>query len=250
MTATRPFSVRARLAFDAWPAAVYAVGDVHGCYEALLDLERQIVADGTVIAGEKWIIMLGDYVDRGPSSSHVIDHLIAAPPAGFKRICLVGNHEELMLGFFGDPDLHAYWLDQGGADTLGSYGIDALFDEAQAVPRSLLADIDAKVPPAHRDFLETLPILVQLPGWLLVHAGLRPDVPLDRQSDEDLVWIREPFLERGLDGYRVVHGHTPSDEPEVKPFRIGIDTQCYATGRLTAVRLAEDGDPRFFTAHS
>ena len=250
MDAPRPPIPRQRLCFGDWPAAVYAVGDVHGCYDALAEIERQILADGAEIPGEKWIVMLGDYVDRGPRSRDVIDRLIEPLPDGFRRICLVGNHELLLLGFLEDPDLHAYWLDQGGVDTLASYGVEAHSEEAQAVPADLLAPMQRNIPSAHVEFLRTLPIMLELPGWLFVHAGVRPGVPLDRQSDEDLVWIREPFLSKGLAGYRVVHGHTPESEPQLTPYRIGIDTHCYETGRLTALRLTEDGEPRFFTAQT
>jgi serine/threonine protein phosphatase 1 len=119
------------------------------------------------------------------------------------------------------------------------------------VSDGLLKDVAARIPPRHLEFIANLPILLELPRWLFVHAGIRPGVPLTRQNDEDLIWIREPFLTgHGLRGYRVVHGHTPVDEPEETPFRSGIDTQCYATGRLTALRIKEDGETRFFTVQS
>jgi serine/threonine protein phosphatase 1 len=88
-----------------------------------------------------------------------------------------------------------------------------------------------------------------LPGFIFVHAGIRPGVAIDRQSDEDLIWIREPFLSGPADpGYRVVHGHTPGPEPVVTPARYGLDTQCFLSGRLTALRITPDRKTRFLTA--
>lgn len=240
---------RPRLSADAWPAAIYAIGDVHGCFDALIALEQLILADAAQYPGEKWIIMLGDVIDRGPDSAAVIAHLLAATPPGIRRICLTGNHEQLLLDFLESPETHASWLDQGGAETLRSYGVTVDGPPA-TVPDGLLEDIARNLPEAHLTFLATLPILVHLPGWLFVHAGVRPGIPLDDQTDHDLIWIREPFLSAAAGGDRVVHGHTPVDEPEILPHRIGIDTQCYATGRLTTLRVTPDGQTRLFTVET
>src|SRR6266566_5297782 len=96
-------SPRTRLKFDEWPAAIYAIGDVHGCIDQLLALEQRIIDDGAGFAGEKWIVTLGDYIDRGPSSGAVLDHIASPPPAGFKRFALIGNHEQLLLDFLDNP---------------------------------------------------------------------------------------------------------------------------------------------------
>jgi serine/threonine protein phosphatase 1 len=241
---------RKRLRAETWPSAVYAVGDVHGCHDALIEMERTIAADATRIAGEKWIVMLGDYVDRGPDSAAVIDHLIGPAPSGLRRICLTGNHEQMMLDFIADPARHAYWLDEGGIETLASYGADVDRLEGH-LPIAVPDGLAASVPPEHLRFIATLPIMLALPGWLFVHAGIRPGVRINRQSDEDLIWIREPFLDGpGVRGYRVVHGHTPSDAPEIMRHRIGIDTHCFATGRLTALRVTPGGETRIFTVQT
>lgn len=230
---------RARLAFDAWPAAVYAVGDVHGCLAQLLALERQIFVDGGRIAGEKWIVMLGDYIDRGPNAAGVVSHLLTPVPEGWRRFCLLGNHEQMMLDFLGDADAFSFWLEEGGLSTLRSYTADPDDPEGGEV----------SVPGAHLRFLVELPISLSLPGWLFVHAGIRPGVPLAAQTDEDMILIRRPFLDAmDLDGLRVVHGHTPGRAPVVTPARIGVDTHCFASGRLTAVRVLPDGATRFLAA--
>lgn len=244
---------RARLTATEWPAVVYAIGDIHGCLDELKELEAMIVADAAGVGdGERWLVTLGDYVDRGPYSAQVINHLIAAPPGGFRRIALAGNHEQMLLDFLADPPANAQWLDYGGLDTARSYGAP----ERNAAPgrplaRAVAADLEGVIPEAHLTFLRALPISLTLPGYCFVHAGLRPGVPLDQQSDDDLLWIREPFLEQAVDSERIsVHGHTPVNEPDVRTWRIGIDTGAFASGRLTALRLQPDRPPKFLITGS
>ena len=90
---------RPRLFLDEMPAAIYAIGDIHGCHRQLKALEEKIVEDAAMIEGEKWLVCLGDYIDRGPASAMVLDHLIARPPAGFRRFCIAGNHEHIAYDF-------------------------------------------------------------------------------------------------------------------------------------------------------
>jgi serine/threonine protein phosphatase 1 len=241
---------RRPLTFDGWPAVVYAIGDVHGCLPQLLELEQRIAADAASIEGEKWLVMLGDYIDRGPYSAQVIEHLLQPPPPGFMRWNLAGNHEQMMLDFLADPAANAFWLDQGGAETLSSYGVAGAYRYLDApLGNGFMALVAEQVPAAHIRFMRELVTGISLPGWFFVHAGIRPGAPLAAQTEEDLIWIREPFLHaRLLKGLRVVHGHTPEREPVVTAHRIGIDTQCFATGRLTAVRVTEDGEVGFLSA--
>jgi serine/threonine protein phosphatase 1 len=232
---------RRRLSFERWPAVVYAVGDVHGCLSQLIALERQIEADAAGVQGEKWIIMLGDYIDRGPHSAQVIEHLLQTPPASFRRVCLTGNHEQMMLDFLADPATYGYWLDEGGTETLQSYGVDLISNEGLRHPKE-------RIPGNHIEALHDMPISLSLPGWLFVHAGIRPGLSLSAQSDEDLIWIREPFLTSALaKGARIVHGHTPAAQPVVTRYRICVDTQCFRTGRLTAARITPDGVVSFLS---
>ena len=238
---------RTRLAFHTWPAAVYAVGDVHGCLEQLLALEARIAEDSLDVEGEKWLVTLGDHIDRGPHSAEVIAHVAGPTPAGFRRFGLFGNHEAMMLDFLQNPAAHTYWLDEGGTETLASYGIDLDYPplRSQEPTRQLLAD---RLPPDHIQFMRDLPIYLSLPGWLFVHAGIRPGVPLAGQTDDDLIWIRAPFLTSQLTGgLRVVHGHTPVRDITVTPHRIDVDTQSYRTGRLSAVRVTPDGKTKFLS---
>ena len=238
---------RSRLAFYTWPAAVYAIGDVHGCIDQLVELEARIAEDGLGIEGEKWLVTIGDHVDRGPSSRAVIEHVMGPAPAGFRRFPLLGNHEQMMLDFFDNPSAHAYWLDEGGMETLRSYGIELDYPPLRSHEpvRQLITE---QFPAAQRQFLDALPIYMSLPGWLFVHAGIRPGIPLGMQTDEDLLWIRAPFLTSQLTGgLRVVHGHTPGSDIVATPHRIDVDTHCYHTGKLSAVRVTPDGRTAFFS---
>lgn len=224
-----------RLAFHSWPAAVYAVGDVHGCLDQLLALEDDIVSDSGDIEGEKWLVTLGDHIDRGPNSREVVTHVMQAAPAGFRRFALLGNHEVLALDFLATRDWGSNWLhpNGGGRETLLSYGID---------PSQPGAQVAALFPSSHLIFFANLPLYLSLPGWLFVHAGIRPGLPLSAQAESDLVWIRDPFLNSQLTGgLRVVHGHTPVENVVITPHRIDVDTACFATGRLSAVRVTPDG---------
>ncbi|MFU0504492.1 metallophosphoesterase family protein [Pseudaminobacter sp. NGMCC 1.201702] len=233
---------RARLRLDTADTAIYAIGDVHGCLDELLSLERAIVADGAELPGRKLIVMLGDYVDRGPASAQVLDHLIAAPPEGFERICLSGNHEIQMLDYIDGRLGLIEWLGLGSAATLLSYGIDhERLGQVYRSPSQIDEVIRKAIPVEHLAFLRSLPILIEAPRYIFVHAGIRPEVELDRQSDDDLVFIRSAFYERAhlLQKY-VVHGHTPVDEATRDGARINIDTGAFYSGKLTALRIWQD----------
>jgi serine/threonine protein phosphatase 1 len=238
-----------RLELDRWPAAVYAIGDVHGCLDHLRALEKAIIEDGAEIPGEKLIITLGDHIDRGPDSAGVIEHVLSEPPDGFRRVALLGNHEQLMLRYLDNPPAGAQWLQHGGRETLASYDILGDTEDRHWGVRGTVNDLlAARVPHRHRRLLGELALYVKLPGWLFVHAGILPGIALAHQDPEDLTWIRKPFLKAALPaGLKVVHGHTPGRDPVVTPYRIGIDTHCYARGRLTALRVTPDGATQFLS---
>ena len=240
---------RPRLAFHTWPAAVYAIGDVHGCLDQLKALEEIIAKDGLNFEGEKWLVTVGDHVDRGPESRGVIAHVMGPAPAGFRRFALMGNHEQMMLDFLGNPAGYVYWLDEGGSETLRSYGIELDYPPLRT-SEALRLELEQRFPADHRVFIAALPSYLSLPGWLFVHAGIRPGIPLSMQTDEDLIWIRAPFLTSQLTGgLRVVHGHTPGRGIVVTPHRIDIDTHCFHTGKLSAVRVTPDGRTAFFSVN-
>lgn len=223
---------------------VYAIGDIHGCLGALCALEARIRADiHQTRAVKPLIVYLGDYVDRGPDSKGVLDHISRREHAdGIERISLCGNHEDAFLRFLKNPAENSAWLDFGGEATLRSYGLHAFTHlrrphEMQGLSNILLE----AVPASHIRFLEDLPIMATHGDRVFVHAGIQPGIPLSDQVDGDLMWIREPFLAQGPGlPVTVIHGHTASTEPVFGSGRICVDTGCYATGRLTAVKLTED----------
>jgi serine/threonine protein phosphatase 1 len=223
---------------------VYAVGDVHGRADLLAALQDQIRTDAAGRpAARLTVVYLGDYLDRGPQSPVVLDRLIDAPLPGFASIHLLGNHEDIMLRFHdGDVAVASSWLQYGGRQTLASYGIDCERLPSLAVLRQRMTH---GVPVRHFDFLRGLKLKHRIGDYLFVHAGIRPGIGLDRQLRDDLLWIREPFLDSTADhGAVIVHGHSIATEPEVRQSRIGIDTGAFATGRLTALVL--EGEERRF----
>jgi serine/threonine protein phosphatase 1 len=235
-----PVLSRARLSLDpAGYAAIYAIGDIHGCLSQLLALEDKIRADGPADA-LKLVILLGDYVDRGPKSREVIEHLIE-PSSGFERVALCGNHDDAFLQFARSPAKNLGWLEFGGMETLRSYGIDARHILKSGGGMPMLARAVAEVvPETHLDFVAALPIALMMGDYLFVHAGIKPGLRLEEQIDQDLMWMREPFLTQGPRlPLTVVHGHTAGNEPVFSPSRICLDTGAYATGKLTALRILE-----------
>ena len=222
---------------------LYAVGDIHGRLDLLETMHADIIDDlalNPIAAPE--IIYVGDYCDRGPSTSGVIARLLA-PPAGLPAaIHLKGNHEDIWLSFLEDPGVMDNWVHLGGLATLESYGVPtSAIDHGRGAEAARDALIEA-MPPAHLEFLRGLPTRHQRAPYFFCHAGVKPGVPLDAQKDRDLIWIRREFLDSTRDhGARVVHGHTPCDAPEILANRINVDTGAYATGRLTCAVLEGDG---------
>ncbi len=219
---------------------VYAVGDVHGEARVLSELLGRIREDAAKAdARRRVLVLLGDYVDRGPDSRGVIELLLNDPAPGFETRFVRGNHDAWLLAFLDNPAVGFEWLNAGGGATLLSYGVSAPpGPRTPARMASLRDDLERLLPSPHRRFLEALlPYHVE-GGYAFVHAGVRPGVPIDRQREADLLWGREEFLaSRDDHGAVVVHGHVVVDEPEVRPNRIGIDTGAFATGRLTCLVL-------------
>ncbi|ANL35439.1 metallophosphoesterase domain-containing protein [Rhizobium phaseoli] len=231
---------RARLTFAEGDfAAVYAMSDVHGCYSELVDAHRRIEADAERIQGPKLILLLGDYVDRGPDSSAVLEFLSKPPPPGFQRLALCGNHDAELVKLYRKPTRILEWLGFAGTETLNSYGIDIEHLLQSAAGSDMIARvIHNMIPERHIQFLESLPIMLRMGRVVFVHAGIRPGIDLKKQKDSDLMWIRQPFLDEGPQlPVLVIHGHTPARIPTFGPQRIGIDTAVSATGRLTVLTI-------------
>jgi serine/threonine protein phosphatase 1 len=238
----------ARIALETQPDVIYAIGDIHGCLDKLKRLETLILEDAAGIAGEKLLITLGDYVDRGPSSAQTLNWLSRPLPPDFRRITLRGNHEEMFLNAIANPRTATGWLRMGGRETLLSYGIDG--DAFQGMSAKSQAQVmQGLIPSEHVDFIKNCAIMATVGSWVFVHAGIRPGVALDQQKDEDLTWIRDPFLTKDHgQNVRVVHGHTPVDEPTITSWHIGIDTGAYAGGPLTAIRILRSGEVSFINS--
>lgn len=235
-------TARSRLNFDPDAySAIYAVGDVHGSYIELLNAECRILRDAGSRDGRKLIVMLGDYVDRGPSSRQVVEHLMKPLLPQIERVTLCGNHDDAFCHFLEDPSAGRRWLDFGAAATLYSYGLD--IDQAlqKAGGFAGLSPYLAQAIPAHHyHWFKSLPVMLKVGQFLFVHAGVKPATPLEAQTDDDLMWIREPFLSRGPEiPFTVVHGHTPTDTVTFGKNRIGVDTAAYASGHLSVVRIAD-----------
>jgi serine/threonine protein phosphatase 1 len=241
--------VAQHLRLEQWPGPIYAIGDIHGCLDALLDLEKQIHTDAEQFDGPKLMVLLGDYVDRGPKSSGVLRHLLGIPEGDFTRIALAGNHESMMLSALEGTDI-GHWLSLGGTETLRSYGIDhEQFARARARKRREI--LSSHIPNDHLNFLRELPLSLQVLQTVFVHAGIRRHIPMDEQDARDLLWMRHDLtVAEPDDGLLVVHGHTPVEEVQIFPGRIAIDTGAFATGRLTAIRLTADLLPKIFTSTS
>jgi len=220
---------------------LYVIGDIHGRSDLLDHMVREISRDLEVNpAAECLTVTLGDYIDRGPDSRGVLDRL-ARNPFPTKFVALRGNHEVLFETFLRDPSVADHWRRLGGLETLHSYGVAVGQVAMGKNYRQAAAALQAAVPPAHFELLASLKMSLTVGKYFLCHAGVRPGVPLDRQSEEDLLWIRGPFLDSTADfGKIIVHGHTPTDLPEVLPNRINVDTGAFMTGRLTCAVLEAD----------
>jgi serine/threonine protein phosphatase 1 len=217
----------------------YAVGDIHGRLDLLMRAIEAVEAHGK---GHHFrIVMLGDYIDRGPDSRGVIEFLIANATR-LKMVCLKGNHEAMMVEAIksADAKLQAHWLRYGGLETMKSYGWTwRRTPDFSIVPRE------------HLEWMAARPVTTRDRERIFVHAGLEPEKELHRQDEAACLWIREKFLEANLDkvGLHVVHGHTPEwsrktrpAEPELLAHRTNLDTGAYYTGVL-AVGVFADGAP-------
>ncbi|MBZ8133269.1 metallophosphoesterase [Afifella sp. IM 167] len=213
-----------------------AIGDIHGRADLLSDLhawlDDYVHADGAYDITE---IYLGDYIDRGLYSRHVIDMLIERSRQR-STIFLRGNHEACLQNFLDGKLAVRDWARLGGMETLHSYGLNP-------TPHPSLNDDFARtMPPEHHAFFASLRTHFAEGGYFFVHAGVDPKKPLDEQSERTMLWIRDEFLNYpGRFGNVVVHGHSPVREPDFRPNRINVDTGAYATNRLSCLKIDENG---------
>lgn len=217
---------------------IYAIGDVHGRADlldrTLSNIDAHIVANPII---RPIHVLVGDYIDRGPASREVLDMMINCAK-GREMVFLRGNHDIFIQDFLRNPGALRDWSKIGGLETLMSYGLKPSINADAHAQIELAKALEMALPPAHLKFLNSLLSSFTCGGYFFVHAGVRPGVPLTKQREDDLLWIRDEFLLHEEDfGKIVVHGHTPVREIDIRPNRINIDTGAYVTGRLTCVIL-------------
>ncbi|MBL7661183.1 serine/threonine protein phosphatase [bacterium] len=208
----------------------FVIGDLHGCPdEPAVMLNYLVNQEG--LSQDDAVIFLGDYIDRGPNSKAVIDLMIDFKKRYPATRFLKGNHEDMMLDFFGfGGRLGQAFLHNGGLETIQSYGI-SVFDNAE--------EMAAKLPEEHRNFLYNLDSIITFPGYITVHAGLNPFREINLQNDGDVFWIRDEFI-ANIHNFKalVVFGHTPHREVLLhQPYKIGIDTGLVFGNKLSCLEL-------------
>ncbi|HNZ10608.1 MAG TPA: metallophosphoesterase family protein [Smithellaceae bacterium] len=203
---------------------IFAIGDIHGCFDKLQRLILEIKAD----PANDTLVFIGDYIDRVDGGRDVVDYILKLKKTFQNVICLRGNHESMLLRFLDGVEDDIY-LANGGFATLKAYGISR--SDTPKVRKK-------KIPPDHLKFFKSLLPYYETDQFIFVHAGLIPGRELNEQSLYDMQWIRQTFIDSDDDfGKQVVFGHTHFSEPLVEDNKIGIDTGAVYGGRLTCVEL-------------
>jgi serine/threonine protein phosphatase 1 len=220
---------------------IYAISDIHGCADLLQQMFTVIDRDLARIGSNRAIhVFLGDYIDRGPESSQTIDLLIDRGRR-HESIFLKGNHEAFLFDVLKDPSQLQSWKQYGGLQTLTSYGLRPSISPDAAEQAELIRQLALTIPLHQRRFFNSLRLRFVCGDFFFVHAGVKPGVPLAKQQEQDMLWIREEFLASNEHfGKYIVHGHTPVREPDIRPNRANIDTGAYATGNLTLLTIQGD----------
>jgi serine/threonine protein phosphatase 1 len=213
---------------------IYVIGDIHGCLAPLKRLLENLEPD----LHEDRLVFVGDYIDRGPDSRGVVDYILglrARYPAD-NIICLRGNHEVMFADFLAGRNRELF-LFNGGMGTLSDYWGKNWDEQTEFV-----------LPLDHQRFYRDLLPFYAIDGYIFVHGGLRPGVPLSEQVDSDLYWIRGDFIAATEDfGGKVIFGHTPFKQPLILPNKIGIDTGLVYGNFLTCLKLPQEDF--FFVGH-
>lgn len=221
---------------------VYCIGDIHGCNSLLQELLLEIQRELKNFKGRVIMVYLGDFIDRGPHSKEVIDTLLNNQPHDIETVYLRGNHEQVLLDCLNNPALISTWLNYGGLAALASYKVSVA-----KIPTKLQdlvqiqQQLKEKLPPSHYHFFINTRLSYTLGSYFFVHAGIYPGRSLARQQPQDLLWIRDEFIQSTKYHEKIiVHGHTISPQPVLLNNRIGIDTGAFCSGKLTCLVLESD----------
>jgi serine/threonine protein phosphatase 1 len=201
----------------------YAISDIHGClktFEAMLDK--------IALSQSDTLMLLGDYVDRGPDSKGVLDLIMKLENQGYQINCLFGNHEQEMINARTNYESKHHWKKWGGVQTMESFNVTEPID----------------IPTKYVDFLQCLPRYIEFDGFIFCHAGLNFDMPNPLEAEESLLWIRNWYQDinyKWLGNRIVVHGHTPTDKYDIetmlqlldKEQYIDIDCGCFRSNKST-----------------
>lgn len=246
----KKFSLTQSVAFPQWPENPIAViGDVHGRLDLLEIMLRRLAGQGE--AGRLRVILVGDVIDRGPDSLKVLNLLwqLQADPFPFAEVvCLMGNHERMMLDFIDAPGAKtANWLVHGGEATLRSAGVNAHATTVatRGADERLMTLRDAlccEMTHGLIDWVRNLPMVWQEGALAVTHAGANPHRSLTAQADVDVMWGHRDFhRRRRSDGIWIVHGHFVVDEPAIDQGRIAVDTGAWRSNRLSSVMIGPEG---------
>lgn len=201
--------------------AIYAIGDIHGCFTALETIFKQYI-----IQEEDTVVFLGDYIDRGPNSKGVIDWLIKNKEK-YHFEFILGNHEIMMQAAKNNHDALKDWLYFGGAETLNSYNIG---DDLNWVH---------KIEKSHWEFIDSCKPYVEIDDYIFVHAGLEKGKNLEAQNKHHLFWKKFEIPEKYSKTKKVICGHTSRKNGEIANFghTICIDTYAYGGKWLTCLNV-------------
>ena len=232
---------------------IFAIGDIHGCLNQLVSLQDKIFNYPQYNKEEDLLLYLGDYIDRGPSSKDVINHILQLQTEGIKSIFLMGNHEQFMIDFlFNKINNLSNWLMNGADQTFKSYDIevaefikDGFEDDKIDKLRNIFL---SKLTKEHIYFFNNFKLTYIMGDYLFVHAGINPEKSLSEQSEIDFLWSRsDQFFDKNFKFEKIiVHGHTPESDIINFPYRISVDTGCFFSGKLSCVCLNDNNNERKF----